>query len=152
MKAHTLTGEQAYNWGKHSDLYRRNLGDNSFELITFESYGPDGIIIGRDERDSAVIFRENRVYTLYTRNWIHATMTPNPTSTYDVPTLLVMARNLGVKVEERFRTVYAPQQISRNAGHRWVGFKDKKKQTIVNAFKKHGWAVQVFIPMPNAKW
>lgn len=68
MKAHTLTGEQAYNWGKHSDLYQRNLGTNGrFELLTFESYEPDGIIIARDERDSAVILRENRTYTLYTK-------------------------------------------------------------------------------------
>lgn len=62
MKAHKLTGEQAYNLGKHSGLYRRNMGDN-YELLTFESYYLYGIIIARDERDSAVILREDRVYT-----------------------------------------------------------------------------------------
>lgn len=78
-------------------------------------------------------------------------MAPNPTNDYDVPTLLVLARHLGVKTEERFHTVYAPQQIGREARHRWIGYKDKKKQAIVNALKKHGWAVQVFIPTPNEK-
>lgn len=78
-------------------------------------------------------------------------MAPNPTSSYDIPTLLVLARNLGIKVEERFQVVYSEAQTSRNAGHHWIGFKDKKKQAIVNALKKHGWAVQVFIPTPNVK-
>lgn len=67
MKAIQLTGEQAYNWGKHSNLYRKNIGNDDFELITFESYESDGFIIARDERDSAVILRENREYTFYTK-------------------------------------------------------------------------------------
>lgn len=67
MKAYTLTGEQAYNWGKHQDLYRKNLGNDNYELLTFESYEEDGFIIARDEHDSAVIMRENRTYTLYAK-------------------------------------------------------------------------------------
>lgn len=66
MKKITLTGEQAYDMGRQINLYRKNL-DSSYELISFESHEADGFIIARDERDSAVIMRENRIYTFHTK-------------------------------------------------------------------------------------
>lgn len=67
MKAHKLTGGEAYNFGQGVDLHQRYVGAEKYEKLTFESWGEDGIIIARDEMDCAVILRENRTYTLYTK-------------------------------------------------------------------------------------
>ena len=66
MKAIKLTGEQAYSFGRSTNLYRKNL-DGSFELITFELYEDDGFILARDERDSALVLKENSEYTFYAK-------------------------------------------------------------------------------------
>ena len=65
MKKIRLTGEQAYNFGRYTNLYRKNL-NNSYELITFESYENDGFIIARNEYNT-LILREHREYTFYSK-------------------------------------------------------------------------------------
>lgn len=67
MKAHKLTGGEAYNFSKGTDLYQRYAGAEKYDKLIFESWGEDGIIIARDEMDCAVILRDNRAYTFYTK-------------------------------------------------------------------------------------
>lgn len=68
MKAHKLTGGEAYNFGQGAYLYQRYAGAEKYERLIFESWEEDGIIIARDELDCAVIFREDRIYTFYTKS------------------------------------------------------------------------------------